>query len=347
MKRTRLGITILQTMALYIGLSSTPSQAQEPIVNVSDHQFNYTATTLPSVAAVGGKLYVAYQVGTGTTVNVEMFPDNSGKGNSQIFSSPGDGYRYPLIMAYNEKLYLLFMGADGHFNLTQLERNTDGTISAWTNQKQSSGWISPTQMSVAVPTSTGMVMLWQDGSKQHIASLNPVQQTANVQTKSKGKPRKEKKTIKALTQAEPIVNVSDHQFSYSGGTFPSMASVGGKLYVAYQAGAGTTVNVEMFPDNSGKGGSQTFSSPTDGYRYPWIVSYNGVLYLVFMGADGRFNLTVLERDATGKVVAWTNRKQTSGWMSPTRMSVAVPTSTGMVILWQDGSIEHIGSLRPK
>ena len=35
-----------------------------------------------------------------------------------------------------------------------------------------------------------------------------------------------------------------------------------------------------------------------------------------MGADGRFNLTVLERDATGKVVAWTNRKQTSGWMKP-------------------------------
>ena len=55
--------------------------------------------------------------------------------------------------------------------------------------------------------------------------------------------QKRKKTIKALTQAEPIVNVSDHQISYSGGAFPSMASVGGKLYVAIKPALGTTVNL--------------------------------------------------------------------------------------------------------
>lgn len=145
--------------------------------------------------------------------------------------------------------------------------------------------------------------------------------------------------------SEFIANVSNHQFNYADGTFPSIAAVGGRLYAAYQINGTTKINVEMFPDNSGQGGSEIFSAPTDGYRYPWITAYNDKLYLVFMGADGHFNLTVLERDANGRIVAWTNQKQNSGWMSPTRMSVAVPTATGMVMIWQDGAILHIGSLK--
>jgi hypothetical protein len=171
----------------------------EPIVNDSQHTFNYEPGSFPTIASAKcadgkSRLYVAYQASGTTQVTVEMFRDNSGQGGSQTFSS-GDGYRYPLLTAINDELYLVFMGDESSFNVTRLRRNANGAITDWLSDKRTSTvFASPAQMSVAFPTSTGTVMLWRDGGIVRIASIYPLS-TLQPQTK-KGHNKKKKASPK-------------------------------------------------------------------------------------------------------------------------------------------------------
>jgi hypothetical protein len=101
---------------------------------------------------------------------------------------------------------------------------------------------------------------------------------------------------------------------------PSLASLNGKLYMAWKGDGNDKLNVECSADNGLTFGGK-FTSPETSPHAPGLCSHNGNLYITWKG-DGNDKLNVAQVDLSGNAVTGFSNKVTLGDTSPTSPSLA-------------------------
>ena len=145
---------------------------------------------------------------------------------------------------------------------------------------------------------------------------------------------------------EFIVNKHNYH-SQIASTTCSATILNSKLYIAFQPQGTTQVRILVFSDASGATLVNQFTSPGDGYKYPWIAAQDGSLYVAFTGADTHLNIVKVQVDGNGYPKALVD-KRTSGESSDVG-SVLSSTPTGLIITWQGknagASQVNVGSVK--
>jgi hypothetical protein len=124
-----------------------------------------------------------------------------------------------------------------------------------------------------------------------------------------------------------------HNYSqFHAGTACSTAVLGNKLYVAFQPEDTTQVKILVFSDQRGGNLVKEFTSPTEGYKYPFIAAYGDNLYVAFTGMDTHLNITRVQLDGNGYPKALVE-KRTSAESSDVG-AILFATPSGLIITWQ-------------
>jgi hypothetical protein len=101
---------------------------------------------------------------------------------------------------------------------------------------------------------------------------------------------------------------------------PSLASLNGRLYIAWKGDGNDNLNV-MYSSDNGQTFGNKYTSPETSPRSPAICAHNGNLYIAWKG-DGNDNLNVAQVNLSGSSITGFSHKVTLGDTSPLSPSLA-------------------------
>ena len=271
-----------------------------------------TSPLNPSLASLGGRLYIGWKGDGNDNLNVMCSADN-GKTFVGKFVSGETSPQAPCLCAHNGNLYVAWKG-DGNDRLNVAQVDLSGDSVTGFSNKVVLGDTSP--LSPALASFNGaLFMAWKgDGNDQLniMFSTNNGASFGNKYTSGETSPRSPGLTVHAgalyitwkgdgnnnLNVAG--VHVQGNSISMAGKVTlpdtspvtPSLSSANGKLFLGWKGEGNDNLNVEFSTNNGGSFGGK-YTSPETSPQPPVLCTHNGNLYIAWKG-DGNDNLNVAQ-----------------------------------------------------
>ena len=279
-----------------------------------------TSPLSPSLASLGGRLYLAWKGDGNDNLNV-MYSADNGATFGNKYTSPETSPKAPALCVHNGNLYIAWKG-DGNDNLNVARVNLQGNSITGLVSKVTLGDTSP--VSPALASLNGRLYIaWKGdgndnlnvmysadngatfGNKYTSPETSPqapalAVHNGNLYIGWKGDGNDNLNVARVNLQGNAITGlVSKVTLGDTSPMSPALASLNGRLYIGWKGDGNDYLNV-MYSANNGATFGNKFTSPETSPQAPTLAVQNGNLYIGWKG-DGNDNLNVAQ--VAGTVIA--------------------------------------------
>jgi predicted phage baseplate assembly protein len=302
--------------SLLRGAQSSPLWPYQPspmVVRTSKTILTDTSPVSPSLASLGGKLYIAWKGDGNDNLNV-MYSSDNGQTFGNKYTSPETSPMYPALTADKANLYIAWKGDGNDFLSVAPVSITGGTINSLSPKTIIENETSPLSPSLA-SLNGRLYLAWKGDGNDF---LNVMYSSDNGQTFGNTYTSSTETSAQAPSLAVhngtlyitwigdgndklnvAIVTVSGANITGFSNKFtladtsplsPSLASFNGRLYIAWKGNGNDYLNV-MYSSDNGQTFGNKYTSPETSSQAPSLAVHNNNLYITWTG-DGNDELNV-------------------------------------------------------
>ena len=281
-----------------------------------------TSPVSPSLASLGGRLYIAWKGDGNDNLNV-MYSADNGATFGNKYTSPETSPKAPALCVHNGNLYIAWKG-DGNDNLNVARVNIQGNAITGLVNKVTLRDTSP--QSPALASLGGRLYIaWKGDGNDNLNVMYSADNGATFANKYtspetspqapaltahngnlyigwKGDGNDNLNVARVNIQGNAITGfVNKVILGDTSPVSPTLASLNGRLYLGWKGDGNDNLNVMYSADNGATFGNKYISIQTSP-QPPALASHNGNLYIGWKG-DGNDNLNVSEVAISGAAIA--------------------------------------------